>query len=57
MPLATPYNIFRLLVPAKDIVLPNAPTIELEGTLWTTTDDSPLFDDAVPLFSIWSQEN
>src|SRR5215471_16760965 len=48
MPLGTPYNIFRLLVPAKDTVPPNTPTIELEGALWTTTDASPLIDGVVP---------
>src|SRR5262245_13317391 len=48
---ATPYDIFRLLVPAKDITLWNASIIELGGTLWTTTDDSPLFDDAVPEYT------
>src|SRR5436190_13501990 len=51
MPLETPYNIFRLLVPVKDTLPPNTPTIELDGTLWTTTDDSPLSDDAVPEYT------
>jgi len=51
MPRGTPYNVFRLLVPAQDNVLPNASTIELEGTLWTTTDYSPLLDDAVPEYT------
>lgn len=48
MPLGTPYNIFRLLVPAKDTAPPNNLTIELEGALWTTTDDLPLIDGLVP---------
>jgi len=48
MTLGTPYNIFRLLVPAKDTTPPNTPTIELEGALWTTTDDWPLIDGIVP---------
>src|SRR5262249_35647573 len=48
MPLGTPYNIFRLLVPAKDTVPPNTPTIELEGALWTTTDASPLIEGVIP---------
>jgi hypothetical protein len=47
MPLETPYNIFRLLVLAKDTVPPNTSTIELAGALWTTTDDSPLIDGVV----------
>jgi hypothetical protein len=48
MTLGTSYNIFRLLVPAKDTMPPNTPTIELDGALWTTTDDSPLIDGIVP---------
>src|SRR5205814_396855 len=39
---ATPYSIFRLLVPAMDTTSPTAPTIEIEGTTWTTTDYIPM---------------
>ena len=51
---ATPCDIFRLLVPATGTLSPNAPTIELEGTPWTTTDASPLIDSAVPEYTCLS---
>ena len=48
---ATPYNIFRLLVPATGTTPPNAPKIELEGTPWTMTDDMPMFDGNIPEYT------
>ena len=48
---ATPYKIFRLLVPATGTTPPNALTIELEGTHWTTTDYTPMFDGDIPEYT------
>jgi hypothetical protein len=45
---AAAYKIFRLLVPATDTLPSSASTIELEGTRWTTTDYTPMFEGDVP---------
>ena len=48
---ATPYKIFRLLVPTTSTTPPNAPTVDLEGTRWTVTEYAPLFDGDIPEFT------
>jgi hypothetical protein len=47
----TPYNIFRLLVPVTGATPPNAPTIELEGATWTTTDEAPMVVGDLPEYT------
>ena len=48
---ATAYKIFRLLVPATDASPSNAPSIDLEGSRWTTTDYTPMFDGDTPEYT------
>jgi len=51
---ATPFNIFRLLVPATSDTASNAPKIELDGSPWTLTDETPLAVGNIPEYTCLS---